>query len=214
MDEKTRPGPKRSLSADQIVDAALALFDGEAPSIRGVAARLGVRPNTLYTYLPDRAAMERALVDRFLAMADPDLLTGRRSWRRRVEDYACALRGVLLSHRGAAALLHTAPMDGPTSALVGERLLAIFVGAGLTPTHAARSTYAVIVHVLGSATLTAADLNGYTEQDIVTARLSVTIDPNILPLTAQTWPVVATWNTEEQFRWSLRTLLNGCAETA
>ncbi|GLW94877.1 TetR/AcrR family transcriptional regulator [Actinokineospora globicatena] len=210
MEEKTRPGPKRSLTAEQIVDVALELFDGEAPSIRGVAAKLGVRPNTLYTYLPDRGAMERALVDRFLAMADPDLLVGRRVWRRRVEDYACALRSVLLGHPGAAALLHTAPIDGPTAALVGERLLAVFTSAGLSTADAARSTYAVIVHVLGSATLTAADLRGGTEADIVAARLEMVIDPGFLPLTAAAWPVVATWNTEEQFRWSLRTLLNGC----
>jgi len=76
----TRRGPKRSLTSDQIVDTALDLLDlAEPPSIRGVAARLGVRPNTLYTYFPDRAALERAIIDRLLGLADPALLTGRRS---------------------------------------------------------------------------------------------------------------------------------------
>ncbi|GLZ39267.1 TetR/AcrR family transcriptional regulator C-terminal domain-containing protein [Actinokineospora sp. NBRC 105648] len=215
MEEKPqRPGPKRSLSATRIVDAAMELFDGESPSIRGVAAHLGVRPNTLYTYLPDRAALERALVDRLLAEADPDLLLGRKGWRKRVEDYACALRGVLLGRRGAAALLHTAPMDGPTAALVGERLLAIFVAAGLAPDDAARATYVVIVHVLGSATLTAADLNGRGEEAVVAERMAIQMDAQYFPLTAATWPVVARWNTEDQFRWSLQVLLVGCAGSA
>ncbi|PPK69726.1 TetR/AcrR family transcriptional regulator C-terminal domain-containing protein [Actinokineospora auranticolor] len=210
MEEKSgRPGPKRSLSAGRIVDVALELFDGEVPSIRGVAARLGVRPNTLYTYLPDRAALERALVDRLLAEADPDLLLGRRSWRRRVEDYACALRGVLLRRRGAAALLHSAPMDGPNALLVGERLLALFITAGLPPTEASRATYAVIVQVLGAATLTAADQDGRSEEEVVAARQSLEIPAEHFPLTAQTWPTAATWNTEHQFRWSLRALLDG-----
>ncbi|WP_018682435.1 TetR/AcrR family transcriptional regulator [Actinokineospora enzanensis] len=212
MEEKTtRPGPKRSLSAEQIVTTAMDLFDGETPSIRGVAARLGVRPNTLYTYLPDRAALERALVDRLLAEADPDLLLGRRSWRRRIEDYACSLRTVLLRRRGAAALFHSAPMDGPNAMLVGERLLALFTSAGLSPSDASRATYAVIVHVLGSATLTAADLDGHTEEEVVAARQAVQIDPELLPLTAAAWSTTATWNTETQFRWSLHALLDGCA---
>ncbi|CRK59832.1 Transcriptional regulator, TetR family [Alloactinosynnema sp. L-07] len=209
-DETSRRGPKRSLSADQIVTAAMGMFDGETPSIRGVAARLNVRPNTLYTYLPDRAALERALVDRLLAEADPDVLVGRRGWRRRIEDYAISLREVLLERRGAAALFHAAPMDGPTAAIVGERLLGAFVEAGLDPISASRAAYAVIVHVLGSVALTTADLGDSTEAALVEARSHLAIDPDAFPLTASTLETAATWNTVEQFKWSLRALLEGC----
>lgn len=202
------------------MDTALALLDeagSEAPSIRGVAARLGVRPNTLYTYFPDRVALERAIVDRLLALADPGSLTGRRSWRERIEDYACALREVLLHRPGAVRLFFTAPMDGPTAGLVGERLLAIFVSIGLSPSESSRASYAVITQVLGWVTLAVADLPSeqMPEDELVAQRRQrlAGVDPDQLPLTVRTADVAATWNTETQFRWQLRKLLDGCAPT-
>jgi AcrR family transcriptional regulator len=207
-DQTARRGPKRSLSVERILAVAMGMFDGDVPSIRGIAAELGVRPNTLYTYLPDRAALERALVDRLLAEADPGLLVSDLRWRQRIEDFAVSLRKILLDHRGAAALFHAAPMDGLTAVIVGERLLAAFAEAGLPPEAASRAAYAVIVQVLGSAALTAADLGSGTE--LVAARRKATIDATLFPLTASTLDTSATWNTVEQFRWSLRALLDGC----
>ena len=57
-----RRGPKRSLTLDQVVDAALDVVDEGGPSalsVRAVAACLGVLPNALYTYVHSRAALER-----------------------------------------------------------------------------------------------------------------------------------------------------------
>jgi AcrR family transcriptional regulator len=88
----------------KIVTAAIDVLDaGDAVSVRAVAARLEVRPNTIYTYLPDKAALDGAVADRLLELANPDVLTGRRSWRRRVGDYAVAVRTVLLERPGAIA---------------------------------------------------------------------------------------------------------------
>lgn len=215
----TRRGPKRSLTGEQIVDTALELLDASEPlSIRAVAARLGVRPNTLYTYFPDRIALERAIIDRLLGLADPDLLTGRRSWRRRVEDYACALRAVLLRRPGAVGLFFTAAMDGHTAALVGERLLENFTAAGLPAADASRASYAVIVLVLGATALAVADRPpGHRggEADLVAQRHErlAAVDPAAFPLTATTVQVAAAYNTEAQFRWQLRALLDGCERT-
>ena len=60
-----RRGPRRALSEDQILDAAFALMDeggAAAASVRGIAARVGVAPNAVYTYFPDKAAVVKALV--------------------------------------------------------------------------------------------------------------------------------------------------------
>lgn len=234
-----RPGPRRSLSLDKVVGAALELLDEDGrttPSLRRVAARLGVRPNTLYTYVPDGLALERAIVDHLLAAADPGRLahaergeTGGRGetgqigeprahsapadWRRKIEDYASALRTVLLRRPAAVPLFFTAPMDGPHALEVGESLLALLTAAGAEPEVASRATYSVIVHVLGSVALTVADLPDppATEQDAVELRRRqlARLDAEVWPLTAATSDVAATWNTSEQFRWGLARLLEG-----
>jgi TetR/AcrR family tetracycline transcriptional repressor len=47
-----RRGPRRATTEDEILDVALALLDeggATAVSIRGIAARVGVAPNAVYT---------------------------------------------------------------------------------------------------------------------------------------------------------------------
>src|SRR3954465_6587968 len=64
---RRRPGPRRALSEDEILDAALSLLDdggADAATLRGIAAKVGVAPNAVYTYFPDKAAVVKALVER------------------------------------------------------------------------------------------------------------------------------------------------------
>jgi TetR/AcrR family transcriptional regulator, tetracycline repressor protein len=199
-------GPQPRLSVEQVVTAAIEVLDaGDPVSVRAVAARLDVRPNTIYTYLPDKAALDGAIADRLLEMAGPDLLTGRRSWRRRVGDYAVALRAVLLDRPGAVALFHSAPMNGPAALRVGESLLDTFTRAGLSDVDASRAAYAVITYVLGAIALSNADAGTEAER---AARLAA-VPAEGFPLSARTAAVAASWNGEEQFRWGLARLLDG-----
>ena len=72
-------------------------------SVRGIAARVGVAPNAVYTYFPDKAAVVRALVERLLGEVDHDVFADREQpWRERVEALALELRARLSAHRGAA----------------------------------------------------------------------------------------------------------------
>ena len=125
-----RRGPKRSLSLDREVEAALEVVDEGGPtalSIRSVATRLSVLPNALYTYVASRAALERQLVERVLAESDIALLAApNQPWRGRILDYALSLRTTMLQHPAVALLIMTAPMDGPSALLVGERLIEAF----------------------------------------------------------------------------------------
>ena len=199
-------GPQPSLSVAKIVAAAIEVLDaGDAVSVRAVAARLDVRPNTIYTYLPDKAALDSAVADRLLELANPDVLTGRRSWRRRVGDYAVAVRTVLLERPGAIALFHSAPMNGPAALTVGERLLDAFAHAGLPDENASRAAYAVMTYALGAVALSDADSDSEPER---AARLAG-IPADAFPRSARTAPVAAMWNGEEQFRWGLTRLLDG-----
>lgn len=214
-----RRGPKRTLSSERVVAAALDLVDRggvQALSVRGVAAALGVRPNAIYTYLPDRAALERALVDAVLAEVEPGLLDGApRSWRARVRRFATELRATLHGHPGVATLLLSAPMDGPAALVVGERLLLALGDAGLSRRDAARAAWVLIVYVVGSVALDVADVERphpfpAEEQRVAARRERLAAVPFAgFPATAAVVGEMASWVTEEQFAWGLDRILKG-----
>jgi AcrR family transcriptional regulator len=216
-----RRGPKRSLTLDRVVDAALEVVDEGGPSalsIRSVATRLGVLPNALYTYVESRAALERELVERVLAESDIALLaTPNRVWRTRILDYALSLRTTMLLHPAVALLIMTAPMDGPAALLVGERLIDAFTEGGLSPEDASRSSYALMVQVLGFLALEVAETEARPPLPEETVRVQGRratlefLDAADWPMTAATRDVTARWITTEQFTWSVERLLDGIA---
>ena len=214
-----RRGPKRSLTVDQVVDAALDVVDEGGPSalsVRAVAARLGVLPNALYTYVDSRAALERELVERVLAESDIDLLAARDTdWRTRILGYALALRSTMLRHPAVALLIMTAPMDGPSALLVGERLIEAFTEAGLEPADASRASYALMVQVLGFLALEVAETEARPPlpeegQRVAERRAALDfLDGKDWPMTTATRDVTAQWITTDQFIWAVNALLDG-----
>src|SRR5215217_4097981 len=114
-----RRGPRRALTEDQILDAAMDLLDEGGPSaasVRGIAAKVGVAPNAVYTYFPDKAAVVKGVVERLLGEVDHDVFADRsRPWRERVEALALDLRERLSAHPGAVSLMIGGPMDGPNA---------------------------------------------------------------------------------------------------
>jgi TetR/AcrR family tetracycline transcriptional repressor len=149
-----RPGPRRTLSEQVILDAALGLLaerGADGVTIRGIAARVAVAPNAVYTYFSDKAAVLEGLVEHLLGrvnhnqFADPAL-----PWRDRIQALALELRAELLAHPGAVHLLLGNRLNGPNSRAVGETLLAILAHAGLNPNDAANAAHLLNVHILGS----------------------------------------------------------------
>jgi TetR/AcrR family tetracycline transcriptional repressor len=137
-----RRGPRRALTEDEILDAALSLLDSggaNAATVRGIAAKVGVAPNAVYTYFPDKAAVVMALVERLLGQVDHGVFADRsQPWRQRVEALALELRQQLTAHPGAVSLMIGERMDGPHALALNERLLELLADAGLNPTDAAR----------------------------------------------------------------------------
>src|SRR3954465_514118 len=158
-----RRGPRRALTEDEILNAALTLLDSggpEAASLRGIAARVGVAPNAVYTYFPDKAAVIKALVERLLGEVDHDVFADReRPWRHRVQALALDLRARLSAHPGAVSLMIGGPMDGANALALNERLLELLRDAGLDRTQAAQASYLLIVYVFGSVALEVADVH-------------------------------------------------------
>jgi len=214
-----RRGPRRALSETEILDAALGLLDEGGPdaaSIRGIAARVGVAPNAVYTYFPDKAAVVRALVERLLGEVDHDVFADReRHWRDRVEALAVELRQKLSAHPGAVHLVVGGPMDGPNALALDERLLQLLADAGLDPTDAARAAYLLIVYVLGSMALEVADAHGSgplpAEPERITAR-SRAMPPTpggAFPRSTAAAPTMTGYISTEQYLWGLHRVLDG-----
>jgi AcrR family transcriptional regulator len=216
-----RRGPRRALSEDEILDAALSLLDEGGPdaaSVRGIAARVGVAPNAVYTYFPDKAAVVKALVERLLGEVDHDVFADRsRPWRERVEALALDLRAHLSAHPGAVGLMIGGPMDGPHALTLNERLLDLLADAGLDPADAARASYLLIVYVFGSIALEVADVHEPgplpPESDRIAGRHTAfsATPPDAFPNSAAAARTMAEYISTHQYLWGLRRLLDGIA---
>ena len=104
--KRGRPGAGRTLTEDEILDATLDLLDeggAAAASVRGIAGRVGVAPNAVYTYFPDKTAVLSALVERLLGEVDQDALADRGIGRGGSGWKASrwTLRARLMAHPGA-----------------------------------------------------------------------------------------------------------------
>ena len=216
-----RRGPRRALTEEEILDAALSLLDdggANAVSIRGIAAKVGVAPNAVYTYFPDKAAVIKALVERLLGELDHDLLaTLGRPWRQRIEVLALDLRAHLLDHPGAVSLMMGGHLDGPHALVLNEWLLELLSDAGLDPTEAARAAYLLFVYVFGSIALEVADhhepgpLPPEAER-IATRRTIFSATPaEDFPRTAAAAATIAGFISTEQYVRGLRWTLDGIA---
>jgi TetR/AcrR family transcriptional regulator, tetracycline repressor protein len=221
---RRRPGPRRALTEKDILDAALHLIDdggAAAASIRGIAAKVGVAPNAVYTYFPDKAAVVKALVERLLGGVDHDVFADREQpWRERVEALALELRAHLSAHPGAVPLMIGGPMDGPNALALSERLLQLFADAGLDPTDAARATYLLIVYVFGSIALEVADQHDPgplpPEPDrMATRERAFSATPaDHFPRSAAAAPIMAGYISTDQYLWGLRRVLDGITARA
>jgi TetR/AcrR family tetracycline transcriptional repressor len=200
---------------------ALTLLDHGGPdaaSVRGIAARVGVAPNAIYTYFPDKAAVVKALVERLLGEVNNDVFADRqRPWRERVEALALELRARLSAHPGAVSLLVSGRLDGRHALSLNERLLQLLSDAGLDRTNAARASYLLIVYVVGSIALEVADVDRPgplpPESERVASReIALAATPtDHFPLIAASATTMASYISTQQYLWGLHRILDGIA---
>jgi TetR/AcrR family tetracycline transcriptional repressor len=216
-----RRGPRRATTQEEILDAALALLDeGGAPavSVRGIAARVGVAPNAVYTYFPDKAAVVRALIERLLGEVNRDVFADRtQPWRQRVEALALELRQRLTAHPGVVPLMISRPMNGPQALGLHEAVLELLADAGLSPLDAPRTSYLLFTYMIGSIALLVADVEEPgpppSEAEWIAAR-----GPTCAGTPAEPYPRAAAaaatraaYISTAQYLWGLHRLLDGIA---
>lgn len=205
-----KPGPRRSISQADIVDAAFDILERKgfaAVSVRGVAAALGLTPTAMYTYFPSKNALLRAMVEQLLSTIDLGAASDAEvAWRDRVHALAAALRSRLAVHAGAIVLMTSGPPDGPHALGLGEALIAGFIADGMPPGDAARAAHAVRAYVLGIAAIDAAErAGGDAASDEATGSAALWTDAAAFPLTQAT----ADASAADGFAWGLDRLLDG-----
>ncbi|WP_458780553.1 TetR/AcrR family transcriptional regulator [Arthrobacter sp. D3-16] len=219
----SRPGPRRTLTEDEIMGAALELLDEggvSAASVRGIAARVGVAPNAVYTYFPDKAAVVKAIVEHLLGQVDLAVFSDRKvPWRQRIESLALELRERLTAHPGAVNLMIGGPMDGPRALALNEHLMETLRDSGLDAEEAAKASYLLIVYVFGSIALETAELGGRpggsSEGERIASRLEgfSAIPAGTFPMSAGAAKTMAGYVSTEQYAWGLHKVLDGITRT-
>ncbi|GAB3710371.1 TetR/AcrR family transcriptional regulator [Nocardiopsis nanhaiensis] len=126
-------GPRHNLTVHRLVDTAMAVAAEEgvgALSMRKVAARLGVGAASLYTYVPDKAALLALMTDTMTGQATlPHTRPG--DWREKVEAWAREDIRVLREHPWAAEIT-SGQYVGPNAFAWTDSAIRAFDGTGLS----------------------------------------------------------------------------------
>ncbi|MFB7463649.1 GntR family transcriptional regulator [Streptomyces sp. NPDC056224] len=129
--------PEQELSLDRIVRTAIEIADTEgiaALSMRGVAARLGVAPMSIYRYVPSKEDLVLHMAD--AAFGEESYPPGApEEWRPRIELGARTMWKLYRKHPWLAQLGSlTRPLLAPGLMVHGEWMLGALDGHGLDPT--------------------------------------------------------------------------------
>ncbi|WP_461156265.1 TetR/AcrR family transcriptional regulator C-terminal domain-containing protein [Saccharopolyspora tripterygii] len=126
-------GPRKGLSIDQVVDAAIALADADglaAVTMRRVAERLEVSTMSMYTYVPGKAELLDLMLDGIYQRMPREPLEGL-PWRERVEAVAAQNRALYQRHPWALRVSTSRPPLGPGLMAKYEHELGAFLDVGL-----------------------------------------------------------------------------------
>ncbi|HXB15966.1 MAG TPA: TetR-like C-terminal domain-containing protein [Solirubrobacteraceae bacterium] len=144
--------PRAGLSAQAVTDAAAELADAEglgALTLASLAARLGVRPPSLYAHVAGVEDLRARLAARGAAQLAARLQAAAagRAGPEALAAVAVAYRAFAREHPGAYAALQRAPAPGeqamPAAEEIVATVLAVLAGYGLAGDEALHATRAV-----------------------------------------------------------------------
>ena len=132
-------------------------------SMRPLATALGVRPNSLYTYFPDKAAILDAVLDDLLG----DVARPRRrmSWRNALIALMASYRRLLLDQPGLIALTVSRPMYGPNALRLREDMLSLLRQGGLSDADTVTAFFAVFAYATGFVAFETARVPGQQDSE-------------------------------------------------
>jgi AcrR family transcriptional regulator len=132
--ERPGKGPKRALTLDGIVQAAVRIGAAEgmeAVSMSRVAAELGVSAMALYRYVPSKNDLLALLMDEVMGAPPPLPDPAEQGWRAAVSAFAWAMRTSLRRNPWVLRAPITGPPIMPNNVLWMEAGLRAMRGMGL-----------------------------------------------------------------------------------
>ncbi|MFW6033869.1 MAG: TetR/AcrR family transcriptional regulator [bacterium] len=145
--------PRRLLSREQIVAAALELIDTDGPdgfSTRKLAAALGVRGPSLYNYFATKDEILQAAANEVIANVDISML-GTKDWVTALREWARSYRAALAEHPNIVPFLARGPGRRPAALAMADAVFGALVEAGWPPSRATRIGALMRYFVAGSA---------------------------------------------------------------
>ncbi len=150
MPEMTSPAPQTPLHRERILDAAMALVDGEgleALSMRKLAQALGVKAMSLYNHVVNKDDIIDSLVD--AVVSEIELPSQEIDWRIAMRRRAISAHAVLLRHPWAALALMSRINVGPAMLRYIDATLGCLVEAGFSYEMADHGWNAIDSHIYG-----------------------------------------------------------------
>jgi len=186
-------GRPPKVSRDAVVAAATALADEsglDAVTIRGVAARLGVAPMTLYGHVANAEELVDLVVGATIASAVSAAVKDRSvrhlGGRDTLIAFGRGLRELLLEHPAVLAAYRRGPIQDQVGLSVTEHVMAALVADGLSDEAAVEHYAAVYAFVVGFVSLEARDArldpvdmasSGFPTLDRLAPHLATMFDP-------------------------------------
>lgn len=144
--------PRDTLTADQIVRAAIELLDEEGLdglNMRTLGQRLGSAATAIYWHIKTKDDLVCLAGDAIWEEIDlPDRTVG---WRAAATRLATGLHAMLTRHPWLGQAFGSHLIHGPGKSRFDEHSLAVYEEAGFAPADADRAAATVLIFVLGSA---------------------------------------------------------------
>ncbi|GAA1676167.1 TetR/AcrR family transcriptional regulator [Glycomyces endophyticus] len=219
-------GPRKGLTVDAVVAAAIGLADSEgldAVTVRRLAQELGKAPMTLYTYVPGKAELVALMVDFLFGGMERTPVDGL-PWRERLTAVARDAYALYRAHPWAAAASPSRPPLGPGQCGKYEHELRALEGLGLDDVEMDDA----LAHLLGFVRIAAQDAaqadaeraaSAMSDQEWWEANgplLARVLDPERFPTAVRVGQAAgeahdAAYDAEHAFRFGLERMLDGFA---
>ena len=209
------PGRPPRLTRSQVVAAAreIAARHGTARlTMRRLAEALGVMPNALYTYFPDKSSILDAVLDDLVG--DVERPNPRMGWRAGLVSLMSSYRRVLLAQPGLVALTAARPMVGSNASRLREDMLTLLRAGVLDEGDVVSAYLALFAYTTGFVTFETGRVPGKrdTKQRARTFELHAGLPDADFPSTRALARRLRKRPGDLEFRRGLNALLTGFAE--
>jgi AcrR family transcriptional regulator len=207
------PGQRAGLTRELVLAAARRIADAEGVdrlTMRRLAAELGVLPNALYTYVPDKEALLDALIDDLLAGIEADEPAAG-DWREGLARVMDSSRRLLLAHPQLVPAFLARPGLGPNAARLGEITFGLLRQGGLEGERAVEAFRTLLIYSLGFAAFQATRLPDDPARSARAEAAFASLPEDRFPEMRRLASHLAGPTTARQFHTGLRWLLDGIA---